>query len=221
MNKKQLSERDICTKYITPAIKQGGWDIQKQIREEYTFTDGRVIVRGNLTSRGKRKRADYLLSYKPNLPIAIVEAKDNKHSIGSGLQQAINYGEILDVPFVYSSNGDGFMEHDMLTGKERELQLDEFPSPEELWKRYKQFNGIDEKQEEIITEPFYYSEGDKTPRYYQTIAINRTVEAIAKGRNRLLLVMATGERVIIVMDAICVIKSRDSGTLTKYKSCIA
>lgn len=166
--------------------------IHRQVREEYTFTDGRVIVRGNLTSRGKKKRADYLLSYKPNLPIAIVEAKDNKHSIGSGLQQAINYGDILDVPFVYSSNGDGFIEHDMLTGKERELRLHEFPTPHELWKRYKDFRGINDKQEEIITEPYYFAEGDKTPRYYQRIAINRTVEAIARGQNRLLLVMATG-----------------------------
>src|SRR5699024_8863972 len=192
LDKKKLSERDICTKFITPAIEQSGWDIQRQIREEYTFTDGRVIVRGNLTSRGKRKRADYLLSYKPNLPIAIVEAKDNKHSIGSGLQQAMNYGDILDVPFVYASNGDGFIEHDMLTGKERELRLDEFPSPQDLWERYKYFQGIDDKQEEVITEPFYFAEGDKTPRYYQMVAINRTVEAIAKERDRILLVMATG-----------------------------
>lgn len=192
VDKKKLSERDICTKFITPAIEQSGWDIHRQVREEYTFTDGRVIVRGNLTSRGKKKRADYLLSYKPNLPIAIVEAKDNKHSIGSGLQQAINYGDILDVPFVYSSNGDGFIEHDMLTGKERELRLHEFPTPNELWKRYKDFRGINDKQEEIITEPYYFAEGDKTPRYYQRIAINRTVEAIARGQNRLLLVMATG-----------------------------
>ncbi|WP_033827759.1 EcoAI/FtnUII family type I restriction enzme subunit R [Bacillus andreraoultii] len=192
MDKKKLTERDICTKFITPAIEQSGWDIHRQMREEYTFTDGRVIVRGNLTSRGKRKRADYLLSYKPNLPIAIVEAKDNKHSIGSGLQQAINYGDILDIPFVYSSNGDGFIEHDMLTGKERELRLHEFPSPNELWKRYKDFHGINDKQEEIITEPYYFAEGDKTPRYYQRIAVNRTVEAIAKGQNRVLLVMATG-----------------------------
>ncbi|MFV8814477.1 EcoAI/FtnUII family type I restriction enzme subunit R [Aerococcus urinaeequi] len=192
VDKKKLSERDICTKFITPAIEQSGWDIHRQIREEYTFTDGRVIVRGNLTSRGKKKRSDYLLSYKPNLPIAIVEAKDNKHSIGSGLQQAINYGDILDVPFVYSSNGDGFIEHDMLTGTERELRLHEFPSPKELWNRYKDFHGIDERQEEIITEPYYFAEGDKTPRYYQRIAVNRAVEAIAKGQNRLLLVMATG-----------------------------
>lgn len=192
MDKKKLSERDICTKFINPAIIQGGWDIQRQVREEYAFTDGRVIVRGNLTSRGKKKRADYLLFYKPNLPIAIVEAKDNKHSIGAGMQQAINYGTILDVPFVYSSNGDGFIEHDMLTGLEREIGMDEFPSPNDLWKRYKDFHGIDNEQEEIITEPYYFAEGDKTPRYYQMVAINRTVEAIAKDQKRLLLVMATG-----------------------------
>src|SRR5690625_4311647 len=106
IEKQKLSERDICTKFITPAIQQSGWDIQRQVREEYTFTDGRVIVRGNLTARGKRKRADYILSYKPNLPLAIIEAKDNRHSIGSGMQQTIEYGEILDIPFVYSSNGD-------------------------------------------------------------------------------------------------------------------
>lgn len=192
VDKKKLSERDICTKFITPAIKQGGWDIQRQIREEYGFTDGRVIVRGNLTTRGKRKRADYLLFHQPNMPIAVVEAKDNKHSIGAGMQQAIEYGAILDVPFVYSSNGDGFIEHDMMTGLERELRLNEFPSPDELWSRYKSFKGINDRQEKIINEPFYFADGDKTPRYYQMIAINRSVEAIAKGQNRLLLVMATG-----------------------------
>lgn len=188
----KLTERDICTKYITPSIVKSGWDLHKQIREEYTFTDGRVIVRGNLTSRGKRKRADYLLSYKPNLPLAIIEAKDMNHTIRSGLQQAMDYGTILDVPFVYSSNGEGFIERDMLTGIERELRLDEFPSPEQLWERYKAFHGLTEEQEEVITEPYYFAEGDKTPRYYQRIAINRTVEAIAKGQDRLLLVMATG-----------------------------
>ena len=178
MNKKELSERDICTKFITPALVEAGWDLQKQIREEYTFTNGRVIVRGNLTARGKRKRADYLLFYRPNIPIAVIEAKDNKHDIGSGLQQAIHYGTILDVPFVYSSNGDGFVEHDMLTGKERELRLEEFPSPEELWNRYKSHKEIDETQERIITQPYYFAPGDKEPRYYQRIAINRTIEAI-------------------------------------------
>lgn len=192
IEKQKLSERDICTKFITPAIQQSGWDIQRQVREEYTFTDGRVIVRGNLTARGKRKRADYILSYKPNLPLAIIEAKDNKHSIGSGMQQAIEYGEILDIPFVYSSNGDGFLERDMLTGRERELKLDEFPSPDELWQRYKQAKELSPQQEEIIMEPYYFGEDSKTPRYYQRIAINRAVEAIAKGQKRLLLVMATG-----------------------------
>jgi type I restriction enzyme R subunit len=192
VDKKKMSERDICTKFITPAVEQAGWDIKKQVREEYGFTDGRVIVRGNLTTRGKRKRADYLLYYQANLPIAIIEAKDNKHTIGAGMQQAIEYGDILDVPFVYSSNGDGFIEHDMLTGKERELTLAEFPSPANLWNRYKQFKGITQEQEGLITEPYYYTIGDKTPRYYQLNAINRTIEAIAKGQDRILLVMATG-----------------------------
>lgn len=165
MNKKQMSERDICTKYITPALVQSGWDIQKQIKEEYTFTDGRVIVRGNLTSRGKKKRADYLLLYKLNLPIAIIEAKDNRHSLGAGVQQGIEYAESLDVPFVYSSNGDGFIEHDMKNGSERELSLQEFPSPIELWNRYKGLKEITPEQEEIIIEPYYFNAGDKKPRY--------------------------------------------------------
>lgn len=192
MHKKDMSERDICTKYITPAIAKAGWDIKKQIREEVTFTDGRVIVRGNVTTRGKKKRADYILYYKSNLPIAVVEAKDNNHSIGDGMQQAINYADILDLQFAYSSNGDGFIEHDMKTGTEREIALDEFPSPEELWNRYKDIKEITPEQEEIITEPYYFAQGDKTPRYYQRIAVNRTVEAIAKGQDRILLVMATG-----------------------------
>lgn len=192
MNKKDMSERDICTKYITPAIVNAGWDIKRQIREEVTFTDGRVIVRGNVTTRGKRKRADYILYHKSNFPIAVVEAKDNNHSIGAGMQQAINYADILDVQFAYSSNGDGFIEHDMKKGMEREISLDEFPTPEELWERYKEINDITPEQEEIITEPYYFTLGDKTPRYYQRIAVNRTIEAVAKGQNRILLVMATG-----------------------------
>jgi type I restriction enzyme, R subunit len=191
-NKKDLSEEDIKMKYITPALTDAGWDIKRQVRAEYTFTDGRVIVRGNLTSRGKKKRADYLLFYKPNLPIAIIEAKDNKHSVGAGMQQGIEYAEVLDVPFVYSSNGDGFIEHDMKNGTERELTLEEFPTPEELWNRYKGVREITTEQEEIITEPYFFAPGDKQPRYYQRNAINRTIEAIAKGQNRILLVMATG-----------------------------
>ncbi|MBI2664609.1 DEAD/DEAH box helicase family protein [Candidatus Woesearchaeota archaeon] len=195
MNKKDLSERDICSKYITPAILKAQWDRDKQIREEKTFTDGMIIVRGKKIIRGEQKRADYILYYKPNLPIAIIEAKDNRHTIGSGLQQAIDYGEILDIPFVYSSNGDGFIEHDR-TGKskliERELTLDEFPGPDELWERYKLWKGIEKEHETIITHNYHTSSGAKTPRYYQEIAINRAIEHIAKGKNRLLLVMATG-----------------------------
>ena len=191
-NKKKLSEEDIKMKYITPAIEEAGWDIKKHVRAEYTFTDGRVIVRGNVTTRGKKKRADYILFYKPNMPLAIIEAKDNRHSVGAGMQQGLEYGEILDIPFVYSSNGDGFIEHDRFTGKERELSLDEFPTRDELWHRYLVAKGLNKEQEEIITEPYFFKAGDKQPRYYQRNAINRTIEAIAKGQDRILLVMATG-----------------------------
>ncbi|MEF3301910.1 EcoAI/FtnUII family type I restriction enzme subunit R [Paenibacillus sp. GYB003] len=195
MNKKDLSERDICSKYITPALVQSGWDLQKQIREEVTFTDGRIIVRKKVVTRGEKKRADYILYYKANMPIAIIEAKDNKHSLGAGMQQAINYGDILDIPFVYSSNGDGFIEHDRTVNSgavERELALSQFPSPEELWHRYKAAKGIDNTTEETIVEDYYFTQESKSPRYYQRIAINRAVEAIAKGQDRILLVMATG-----------------------------
>lgn len=192
MKKHEMTEEDIKLQFITPAIEAAGWDKLKQIKMEYNFTDGRVIVRGNITARGKRKRTDYLLYYKPNLPLAIVEAKDNRHSIGDGMQQGIEYAKCLDVPFVYSSNGDGFLEHDMLCGKEREIKLEEFPSPEELWRRYKGDTSMTSDQETLITEPYYFQPGDKTPRYYQRIAINRTIDAIARGQNRILLVMATG-----------------------------
>ncbi len=194
MNKKELSERDICTKFITPALKKAGWDIQKQIREEVTFTDGRIHVRGHLTTRGKRKRADYILYYKPNIPIAIIEAKDNKHNIGDGMQQALEYADILDIPSVFSSNGDGFVFHDLATfgNLEKNISNDEFPTPNELWTKYKNYKGIDTPNEEKIASQEYYFDGKKTPRYYQQNAINRTVEAIAKGQDRILLVMATG-----------------------------
>ena len=156
MQKHEMTEEDIKLQFITPAIEAAGWDKFKQIKLEYNFTDGRVIVRGNVTARGKRKRTDYLLYYRPNLPLAIVEAKDNKHSIGAGMQQGIEYAECLDVPFVYSSNGDGFLEHDMKTGKEREILLDEFPSPEDLWMRYKNIEQIilsrETKRHDIIRE---------------------------------------------------------------------
>ena len=194
--KRDLSERDICTKYIQPALEQAGWNPLTQIREEVSFTDGRIYVKGNLTSRGKRKRADYILYYKPNIPIAIIEAKDNKHSVKAGIQQGLNYAEILDIPSVYSSNGDGFYEHDRTysSGKiEKELTLDEFPSPEILWERYKQYKGIvTEEQEKISAQDYFFDGTNRTPRYYQQIAINRTVEAIAKEQDRILLTMATG-----------------------------
>ncbi|MDX8410612.1 MAG: DEAD/DEAH box helicase family protein [Mariprofundaceae bacterium] len=196
IDKQSLSERDICTKFITPAIVQAGWDIHTQIREEVTFTNGRVIVRGNLVARGKKKRADYILYYKPNIPIAVIEAKDNKHGVGDGMQQALGYADMLDLPFVYSSNGDGFLEHDRTgaTGKvEQELSLAQFPSPEELWRRYCVCKGIvDEEEEKIVAQDYYLDSNGKAPRYYQLIAVNRSIEAIAKGQKRILMVMATG-----------------------------
>ncbi|MBS3030195.1 MAG: DEAD/DEAH box helicase family protein [Dolichospermum sp. DET50] len=195
-DKKSLSERDICTKYITPAIVQtAGWDLHTQIREEVTFTAGRVYVRGKLVTRGESKRADYILYYKPNIKIAVIEAKDNNHSFGSGMQQALNYAEILDIPFVYSCNGDAFLEHDRTVTSgimAREIPLDSFPTPAELWQRYCQWKNIDDQLQPIVTQSYYDDGSGKFPRYYQEIAINKTVEAIAKGENRILLVMATG-----------------------------
>lgn len=195
-NKKDLSERDICTKFITPALEQAGWDIQKQVREEVSFTDGRIYVKGNLSVRGKCKRADYILYYKLNIPVAIIEAKDNTYSVKAGIQQGLNYATILDIPTVFSSNGDAFYEHDRTcsTGDiEREIQLNEFPSPEVLWQRYKQYKGIESKEAERISAQDYFFDGSgRSPRYYQQTAINRTVEAIAKGQQRILLTMATG-----------------------------
>lgn len=192
MNKQHLSEEDIKARYITPAITNAGWDIKKQIRLEYAFTAGRIILRGNITARGKKKRADYVLFYKSNFPLAIVEAKDNNHPVGAGLQQAIDYAKTLDVYYVYASNGDGFVEQNLITGTVTEIGLDEFPSPEELYQRYLVDKGISETEEKAILEPYYYIPNYKTPRYYQRIAINRTVDAVAKGQERILLVSATG-----------------------------
>ncbi|MBR3140567.1 MAG: DEAD/DEAH box helicase family protein [Methanobrevibacter sp.] len=193
MSYNNYSEEDVKYQFITPHIESAGWD-KTQIRFEYSFTDGQMMIRGMKAKRGARKRADYLLSYKPNLPLAIVEAKDQKHAVGDGMQQGIHYAEILDVPFVFSSNGSGFLEHDMITGKERELYLNEFPSPEELWERMIHEKKISDDVEDIIREPYHVDNGQKPkiPRYYQRIAINRTIEAIANGKNRILLVMATG-----------------------------
>ncbi len=196
MNKKTLSERDICSKFITPAILKSGWDLESQIREEVSFTNGRIFVKGRLAVRGKAKRADYILYYKPNIPIAVIEAKDNNHSVRAGIQQALDYSTILDIPFVFSSNGDGFLFHDKTektANIEKELNLEDFPSPEQLWTRYKNFKKINTPQEEkIIEQDYYFSDLNYQPRYYQQIAVNRTVEAIAKGQDRILLVMATG-----------------------------
>jgi len=193
--KKDLSERDICTKFITPALKQAGWDVLSQIREEVFFTKGRIIVRGKLVTRGKAKRADYILYYKPNIPIAIIEAKDNNHAVGDGMQQGLSYAATLDIPFVFSSNGDAFLFHDR-TGQaaepETELSLAAFPSPAALWSKYRIWKGFVPEQEEIFLHNYHEDGSGKEPRYYQRIAINKAIEAIAKGQDRILLVMATG-----------------------------
>ena len=196
MNKKSLSERDICTKFITPAIEKSGWNIKKQVREEVSFTDGRIIVQGKLYTRGKKKRADYILYYKPNVPIAIIEAKDNTHNVGDGMQQALEYAEILHIPFVFTSNGDSFVFHDktVITGEiEKEISLDVFPSPNELWNKYLISKGVETPDaQEIVEQDYFVDDSGMSLRYYQQNAVNRTVEAIAKHQDRILLVMATG-----------------------------
>lgn len=202
MDKLILSERDICTKFITPAIQQAGWQ-QHEFREEVQLTDGRVMVRGNLAARiknpevkGGPKRADYVLYARSSIPIAVAEAKQNKYSVGYGMQQALAYAELLDAPFAISSNGDGFFLHDrtgLTQPVERELSLNEFPSLEALWPLYQQWKGLADPDAVKLVEQPYYSDGSgRAPRYYQRVAINRTIEAIAKGQQRVLLVMATG-----------------------------
>lgn len=194
MDKKSLSESDICAKYITPAVVRAGWDEATQLRREVYFTNGRIIVRGKLVTRGKAKRADYVLYYQ-HFAIAIIEAKDNNHPVGDGMQQALDYATTLDIPFVFSSNGDGFVFHDR-TGTsaalETNLALTEFPAPSELWAKYRDWKGLAPEQEQIVLQPYYDDGSGKQPRYYQRNAINTTMEAIAKGQNRILLVMATG-----------------------------
>ena len=195
MDGRKLSERDVCTKFITPALRKAGWDEMSQIREEVGFTKGRIIVRGRLVSRGRAKRADYVLYYRPNLPIALIEAKDKTHAAGDGMQQALDYAETLEVPFVFSSNGDGFVFHDRTRKsgeRETTLGLDSFPSPDALWERYRIWKGLTPEAEEVVLQDYFDDGGDKAPRYYQVNAINAAVEAIAKGRDRVLLVMATG-----------------------------
>jgi type I restriction enzyme R subunit len=198
MNKKELTEADIRTKFITPAllgVDGGKWNVMTQLLEEHYFTRGRVIVRGKTVTRGEAKKADYILFYKPNIPIAVIEAKDNNHSVGDGMQQALEYAEILDVPFAYSSNGEAFLEHDRTSTAgtvEREFALDQFPTPHELWSRHRAAKAYTVTQEALATQDYYDDGSGKTPRYYQVVAINRAVDAIARGENRLLLVMATG-----------------------------
>ncbi|HBK68157.1 MAG TPA: restriction endonuclease subunit R, partial [Firmicutes bacterium] len=190
---KKLTEEDIKYRFITPAIEQAGWK-KEQILLEYFFTDGQVLVRGNTVKRGKRKKADYLLTHKDGqIPLAIVEAKEAEHSVGAGMQQAIEYARILNIPFAYSSNGSGFIEHDFFTGAETELELAKFPSVDELWQRFLKGKDLNAAQEKIVTEPDYFDAfSNKKPRYYQRIAIDKTLEAVAKGQDRVLLVMATG-----------------------------
>ncbi|MCQ2534644.1 MAG: DEAD/DEAH box helicase family protein [Clostridia bacterium] len=195
LSKKQMSEEDIKLNYITPAI-QCKWKEHITMETKVEFTDGKINLQGNLVHRGPKQRADYILYINSNNPIAVVEAKDNKHSISFGMQQAIEYATKLDIPFAYSSNGDGFQEHDLITGKERQISLEEFPTREELLARLKtesnNGNGLSDEEEKVINQPFYSSQNTYPPRYYQRIAVNRTLDAVARGQDRLLLVMATG-----------------------------
>lgn len=196
--KKELSESDIKAKFITPALVKAGWDEMTQIRREVTLTPGPVVVRGNLSSRNKKKKkfADYVLQKEKGVPVAVVEAKDNNYSISHGLQQALGYADLLEVPCTFSSNGDGFASHNKTAAPgediETEFALEDFPSPGELWARYKLFRGIEDEQEALVTEPYHDDGSNKEPRYYQAEAINRVVEKVAQGQKRLLLVMATG-----------------------------
>lgn len=187
VNKKELKEQEIRTLFITPALQQKGWAVSVNMREEYYFTDGRVLVVGNQHSVAEGKKADYLL-YHNGKPIAVVEAKDNKHAVGGGIQQAMDYAQILDLKFAYSSNGDAFLEHDFITGKETEIKLENFPTEEELYNRYLASKNYTSDELNIIETPFYYDAHSHEPRYYQRIAVDRTVEAIARGQQRVLVV---------------------------------
>ncbi len=194
INKAKLSETDIITKFILPAIKNVGWDDMTQIRQEVKLRDGKVIVRGQAAARKKVKSADIVLYHKPSMPLAVVEAKANKHEIGKGMQQGMEYAKLLEVPFVFASNGDGFIFRDLTnpTQLESEIRLEDFPSPEELWHKYCVWKGYKEEHLPIITQDYYDDCSGKSPRYYQLQAINKTVEAVASGQDRILLVMATG-----------------------------
>ena len=198
VNKKELSEEDIIDLFITPAIRDAGWDPMTQIRRNVTLTPGPIIVRGNMSSRNKKKKkfADYVLSWEPGVPVAIVEAKDNNHTVSHGMQQALGYAEILEVPSALSSNGDAFASHNKVPADDEDIEtqfpLEQFPPPIDLWQRYKSYRGIEDKSEELVVQPYHSDSSGKEPRYYQVEAINRVVEAVANGQKRLLLVMATG-----------------------------
>src|SRR3989344_5026502 len=194
MENKKLSEQDITSKFILPALQKAGWDLNNQIREQYTFTAGRIIVRGKKAKRGEKKRIDILLFYKYHYPIGVIEVKDDSHGVGDGMQQGLGYAEFLDVPFVYSTNGKAFLEHDRLRKEgdlEQEFPLERFPTPQELYERWRKAKKITTDVEEIVSQD-YFEEEDRTPRYFQEVATNRVVEAVATGKKRLLLVMATG-----------------------------
>ena len=196
MDKSSLSETDIITKYILPAVDNAGWDAMSQLRQEVKLRDGKVIVRGQMGVRKTVKSADIVLYHKPNMPLAVIEAKANKHDIGKGMQQGLDYARLLEVPFIFASNGDGFIFHDKTASDgqpiETQISLDEFPSPEHLWQKFIAFKGYSEEQLPTITQDYHDDGSGKAPRYYQLQAINKSVEAIARGKDRILLVMATG-----------------------------
>ena len=189
-SKSQLSETDIISKYILPAIKNNGWDDMTQIRQEVKLRDGKVVVRGQIAARKKVKSADIVLYYKPSIPLAVVEAKANKHEVGKGMQQGLDYASLLDVPFVFASNGDGFIFHDKTNTVriESEIRLEDFPSPQMLWEKYCQWKGYTDTQLPLITQSYYEDDvSGKAPRYYQLNAINKTIEAVSEGENRVLM----------------------------------
>lgn len=194
VNKTNMSETDIISKFILPAVKDAGWDDLTQIRQEVKLRDGKIVVRGKLASRIKVKSADIVLYHKPNLPLAVIEAKANKHAISKGMQQGLDYAGLLDVPFVFASNGDGFIFHDKTNPQqlESEITLDAFPVPELLWQKYCDWKGFTQQQLPVISQDYYDDGSGKSPRYYQMRAINRTIDAVSAGKNRILLVMATG-----------------------------
>lgn len=196
MDKRKLTETDIITKFILPAIQHVGWDSMTQIRQEVKLRDGKVIVRGQIGMRTTVKSADIVLYHKPSMPLAVVEAKANKHSMGKGIQQGIDYARLLDIPFIFSSNGDGFIFHDKTAAEgalfETEIRLEDFPTPQQLWDKYCLWKGYRNAQLPALTQDYYQDGGDKSPRYYQLQAINKTIEAVSSGQDRILLVMATG-----------------------------